>query len=76
MLVLGDASVQYFLAMFSFVSFGQAMHILCHCMLEVCDLLSDFGGGGELMVKRLPGVSEKTIELLKSVETVIDYVDF
>ena len=26
----------------SFLTFGLLIHILCHCMLEVCGLLFDF----------------------------------
>ena len=40
------ALVQNFLAMLPFPSFGMEMYItmmyMCHCTLEVCDLLFDF----------------------------------
>ena len=32
----------YFLTMFLFLHFGMVMYILCHYMLEVCDLLFHF----------------------------------
>jgi hypothetical protein len=49
---LGLALVQYLLTMLFFLPFGVAMCILCHCMLEVCDLHFDFDFTG-LIVKRL-----------------------
>lgn len=51
-LVFGLVLVQYFLIM---ILFAMVMYILCHCMLETCDLLFDsvFIGGD----KRLPQVS-------------------
>jgi hypothetical protein len=33
------ALIWYFLTMSSFLPFEMVMYILCHCMLEVCDLL-------------------------------------
>ena len=33
---------QYFLTMSPSLCFGMVMSILCHCMLEVCDMLFDF----------------------------------
>ena len=33
------ALVQYFLTMFPSLHFGVVMYVLCHYMLEVCDLL-------------------------------------
>ena len=38
----GIALVQYFLTMLPFLLCGMVMYILCHCMLEVCDLLFYF----------------------------------
>jgi hypothetical protein len=40
--VFGLALVQYFLTMLSFLPFRMVMGILCHCILEVCDLLFNF----------------------------------
>lgn len=37
-LVFGLTLVQYFLTMFPFLHFGVVMYILCHYMLQVCDL--------------------------------------
>ena len=41
-LVLGLVLAQYFLMMPPFLSIGMVMYILCHYMLEVCDLLFTF----------------------------------
>ena len=41
-LVFGLALVQYFLTMPPSLCFGMVMYILCHYMLEVCDLFFDF----------------------------------
>ena len=38
-LVLGFALVQYFISVLPSLTFGIVMYIMCHCMLEVCDLL-------------------------------------
>lgn len=35
--------VQCFFIMLPFLHFGKVMCILCHCILEVCDLLFNFG---------------------------------
>ena len=40
-LVCSLALVQYFLTMLPSLHFGMVMYILCHYMLEVCDLLFD-----------------------------------
>lgn len=45
------ALVQYVLTMPQFFPFGMVMYILCHCMLEVCNLLFDFTG---VSIKKLP----------------------
>lgn len=71
LLAFGLALIQRFLTMLSFFSFGMVMYIVCHCLLEVCDLLFDFGVTG-VGVKGWPGVSAK-IRTLSSVETVKDY---
>ena len=42
LIVLGLALVQYFLTMLPSLCFRMVMYILCHYMLEVCDLLFDF----------------------------------
>lgn len=43
------------------------MYILCHCMLEVCNLVFAFIG---ITIKRLPSILEETLfELLHSIET-------
>ena len=52
-LVFGLAVVRSFLAVLSFLPFGLAVYVLCHCMLEVYDLLFDFDFTG-VTVKRLP----------------------
>jgi hypothetical protein len=39
--------VQYFLIVFFPYILGMTMYILCHDMLEVCDLLSDFDSIGD-----------------------------
>jgi hypothetical protein len=36
------ASVQYFFIMFPSLRCGTVMYILCHCMLEVCNLFLKF----------------------------------
>jgi hypothetical protein len=41
LLVLGLALVQYFLIMLPFLLSEIVTHVLCHCMLEVRDLLFD-----------------------------------
>lgn len=41
-LVFGLALIHYFLTMLPFLCFGMIMYILCHYMLEVCDLLLGF----------------------------------
>lgn len=38
-LLFGFDLVQYFFIMLSFLHFGMVMYILCHCILEVCNLL-------------------------------------
>ena len=37
-LVFSLALIQYFLTMLPFLHFEMVMYILCHCMLQVCDL--------------------------------------
>jgi hypothetical protein len=44
---------QSFLTVFPSLPFRTVMNILCHCTLEVCDLLLGFGLKG-IRVKRLP----------------------
>jgi hypothetical protein len=39
-MVFGLPLVQYF---FTILTFRIVMHTMCHCMLEVCDLLFHFG---------------------------------
>lgn len=48
-LVFGLALVQYFLTVFPFLPFGMVMDILCHCRLEVCDLLFHFDFTGVIV---------------------------
>ncbi|EGW10137.1 hypothetical protein I79_024307 [Cricetulus griseus] len=48
-LIFGLSLIPYFLIMFPF---GMVMYILCHCILEVCDLLFHFDLTG-VTVKRL-----------------------
>ena len=45
-LVFSPALAQNFLTGLPLLPFGTAMYTLCHCMLEVCDLLSYFGFKG------------------------------
>lgn len=45
------ALVQYFFTISSFLPFEMVIYILCHFMLEACNLLLDFTGGA---IKRLP----------------------
>lgn len=56
------ALIHYFFTMFPFSPFGMIMFILCHCMLEVCNLLFDFDFVG-VAIKSLPWFSEKTLTL-------------
>lgn len=44
-LLFSRALVQYLLIMSLFIPFGIIMYILCHCMLEVCNLLFEFTRG-------------------------------
>ena len=41
-MVFGLPLVQYFLSMLPSLHFGMVLYILCHYMLEVCDLLFYF----------------------------------
>jgi len=41
------ALAQYFLTVFPSLPFGTTMHILCHYILEVCDLLFHFDFTGD-----------------------------
>ena len=41
-LVFGLALVKHFLIMIPFLPFEMKMYIMCHFMLEVCDLPFDF----------------------------------
>ena len=41
LVIFSLALVQYFFSMLPFLHFGTVMYILCHDMLEVCDLLFD-----------------------------------
>lgn len=52
------ALVQYFLSVAQFLPFGMAMYILCHCMWEARNLLSDFTAS--VTVKRLTDLSFRT----------------
>lgn len=56
----------------SFLLSGMVMYLLCRMCLKVCDLSFDFTGG--LQFKRLPQVSEETLDfrLFNDVETVGD----
>jgi hypothetical protein len=45
LLGFGLALVQFFLTISLFLPSGMIMYILCHCMLEVCDLLFAFKRG-------------------------------
>ena len=51
------------------------MYILCHCMLEVCDLSFDFDYRGGFS-KEIATSLRRDFELLISVEAVIEYGDF
>ena len=76
LLVFIPVWVQYVLIMIPFVPSGMVIYILCHWLLTVCDLhLFWFQ---QVTVKRLPWVSEKTLNfgLLDIVETVTDDGDF
>lgn len=42
LLVFSIALVKYFLTMFPFTTFGMVICILCHYILELCDLLFHF----------------------------------
>ena len=44
--------VRHFLTVLPILPFGVVMYILCHCMLEVCNLLFDFDFIGDI-VKRV-----------------------
>ena len=44
--------VRHFLTVLHFLPSGVEMYILCHCMLEVCNLLFDFDFKGDI-VKRV-----------------------
>ena len=57
--------------MFLSIHLGTVIYILCHDILEVCDLTFDFDFYRSL-------ISEDTLNfgLLNIVETVIDYGDF
>lgn len=73
LLCLGLGLVQCLLTVPHFLPFGMVIYILCYYRLVVCDwfgflfflILQGF------MVRRLPGVSEETLDLviLNSVET-------
>lgn len=41
-LVFALALAQYFLIVLPVLPSGMVMNVLCHCMLEVCDLTFDF----------------------------------
>ena len=46
-LAFGLVVVQYFLTVLPSLCFGMVMYILCHYMLEVCDLLFDCNFTGD-----------------------------
>lgn len=75
--VFGLALVQYFLTMFPFPHFRMVMYILCHYMLEVCNLLYYFDFTGDY-ISEISQVSEETLNFgsLNRVGTVKDYRDF
>ena len=57
----------------SLLHFGMVMYILCHCMLEVCDLFFFIG-----ITFKILHESQKRLNfgLLDIAETVIDHEDF
>lgn len=63
-----------------FPSFGVVVYILCHCMLQTCGLLFDFGFTKPkgITIQRMPFESlQETLNfgLTNSMETVIGYGD-
>ena len=70
----GSCLVQYFLTMFLSLCFGVILYILCHCMLEICDLFLILIFRG-LQLRDYMNL-RRNFELLYIVETVIDYGDF
>ena len=46
-LAFGLAVVHYFLTMFQSLCFGIVMYILCHYVLEICNLIFDFNFTGD-----------------------------
>ena len=71
--------VQYFFTMLLSLYFGTVMYILCHDMLEVCDLFLSFGFLGGLQSKDCMNLRRDfelcVFEHSLIVETVIDFVD-
>ena len=65
-LSFGLTLVQYFLTMLRSLCFGMVVHILCQCVLEVCDLLYDFDFYRGLQLRDC-NVSQKKLWTLKQV---------
>lgn len=55
-----------------YLSFGRGIGILCHCMLERCNLFSEFT---RCHSKELPWVSEDTLDIWTNVGAITDYED-
>ena len=59
--------------MFKFLPFGVIRYILCHCMLQLCDMISYFTVGSS---EKSPLGLRRDFGLLNCVESVKNHGDF